>query len=269
MNRSLVTVMAACVAVAFFAPRLGAEEGRREGVIEGKFVRLSEKQVGEREHLAVEVRQGDVKTTVTVLVSRQRKSGPTWRFVDGKWVKVGNPAEAAKALREGDKVRIEYVTEAGWWWARRIQGPRRADDGPKRVGDRERDGERRERDGRVGERKEREGREGERREREGREGERRERDGRVGERKERERPDGERREREVREGERKGREGDRRPDERRGDAERARQIQELAGLMRKLADRMERMEAEIKKLSDENRRLREQLRRTGRGEEKK
>lgn len=83
-----------------WARRIG--EGAKVPAVRGQFVTLAEKQVGEREHLAVVVQVGEGKEQVFLVQRRSDLAG------------------VAARLRKGQMVEIAYVTEAGQNWARRI-----------------------------------------------------------------------------------------------------------------------------------------------------
>ena len=74
-----------------------------EGTARGKFVRLTEKKVGEREYVGVVIAPGEGKEEVVVLMGRESKLLP-----------------AARKLRKGQEVKIAYVTERDQKWAKRI-----------------------------------------------------------------------------------------------------------------------------------------------------
>lgn len=96
-----------------FGAMLRAEEGPQErdraGTVRGMFVRLAEREVGERGYLAIVIKPFERDDHVTILV-------PRWRE---------ELTVAARKLREGQKVEIGYVTEAGHKWVKGIETERR------------------------------------------------------------------------------------------------------------------------------------------------
>ncbi|MHC4716802.1 MAG: hypothetical protein ACYS5V_07525 [Planctomycetota bacterium] len=139
----------------------GADE--RSGVLRGKFVRLAEKAVGEREYVAIVVQPAGKDAHVTVLFPRSK----------------ADILRRARGLKAGQMVEIPFVREGGQMWVRQVAAQRRTD----RPKERER------RDREHAERRERE--HAERRDRDRAEArhhrERRDRDKAEGERRERER----------------------------------------------------------------------------------
>lgn len=105
------------------------EEGRKGKVIEGKFVRLVEKQISEREYLGVVVSPGEGKDAVTLLV-------PLRKTEEGRWVRLEELAGRARRLRPGQHVEVLYAVEEGQKWIRKIGGA------PPREGTDESEGER-------------------------------------------------------------------------------------------------------------------------------
>jgi len=89
---------------------LGEDRGESP-TVRGSFVRLAERQVGQREYLAIVVKPLEGKDQVTLLVPRR-----------------GELAAIARKLREGQKVEIPYVVEAGQKWVKRIEAERRRDE---------------------------------------------------------------------------------------------------------------------------------------------
>ena len=73
MNTSFRFLMVALVVCAFAAYG-GAETNRREGEVRGTFVKLIERQIGQREYVGVVVRQFEGAGEVTLLMSRGSKA---------------------------------------------------------------------------------------------------------------------------------------------------------------------------------------------------
>lgn len=76
---------------------------RRQGEVRGAFVGLAEREVGEREYLAIVIKPRESDDHVTVLVPRNED------FLN-----------AARTLQKGDKVEIGYVVEEGQRWLKTI-----------------------------------------------------------------------------------------------------------------------------------------------------
>ena len=112
---ALVLTVWAVVGGACISTAQADEEGRKGKVIEGKFVRLVEKQIGEREYLGVVVSPGEGKEAVTLLV-------PLRKAEDGRWVRLEELAGRAKRLRPGQHVEVLYTVEEGQKWIRKIGG---------------------------------------------------------------------------------------------------------------------------------------------------
>jgi len=114
--RYLAPLLLVCLGVVLLMPSPARAQDDRHAVIEGRFVRLTEVQIGEGENLALIVRvpgRGDA----TIVVPRRNEE----------------LMPRARALREGDVVRIEAVREGERWWVQalrvgeRVQTPREAD----------------------------------------------------------------------------------------------------------------------------------------------
>jgi len=80
-----------------FGGILWAEDGDRSGAVRGTFVRLVEREVGERGYMGIVIKPFERDEHVTVLVPRQREE--LW--------------QAARRLQEGQEVSVSFVTEAG------------------------------------------------------------------------------------------------------------------------------------------------------------
>jgi hypothetical protein len=83
-----------------FGGLLSAEERDRNGSVGGTFVRLVEREVGERGYMGIVIKPHERDDHVTVLVPRQREE----------------LFQAARRLRAGQKVGVSFVTEAGHKW---------------------------------------------------------------------------------------------------------------------------------------------------------
>ncbi len=94
INRMLVL---AVLAGLLFGGMLWAEDGDRSGAVRGTFVRLVEREVGERVYMGIVIKPFERDEHVTVLVPRQREE--FWR--------------AARRLQEGQEISVSFVTEGG------------------------------------------------------------------------------------------------------------------------------------------------------------
>ena len=94
----------AVVGAALLGGFLPTEAHADAAAVRGRFVRLAEKQVGEREYLAVVVQPGEGKEEVMLLMPRGSEQ-----------------AAQARKLRKGQLVEIAYVTEAGQKWLKRLR----------------------------------------------------------------------------------------------------------------------------------------------------
>ncbi|MHC4431367.1 MAG: hypothetical protein ACYTBS_05965, partial [Planctomycetota bacterium] len=92
------------IAISVFAGALQAEERSRVGELRGTFVRLTEQHVGERGYLGVVIRPLEGREHVTVLLSQRQQE----------------LAAMARELREGQRVGVAYLTEAGHRWVREL-----------------------------------------------------------------------------------------------------------------------------------------------------
>jgi len=92
-----------------FSGMLWAEDLDRDGLVRGTFVRLVEREVGERGYMGIVIKPSESDDHVTVLVPRQREE---------HW-------QAARELREGQKVGVSFVTEAGHKWIKGMEAERR------------------------------------------------------------------------------------------------------------------------------------------------
>jgi len=99
-----------------FSGMLLAEERDRDGSVGGTFVRLVEREVGERGYMGIVIKPFEIVIKpferdehVTVLVPRQREE--LW--------------QAARRLQEGQKVGVSFVTEAGHKFIKGMEAERR------------------------------------------------------------------------------------------------------------------------------------------------
>jgi len=92
-----------------FGGILWAEDGDRSGAVRGIFVRLVEREVGERGYMGIVIKPFERDDHVTVLVPRQREE--LW--------------QAARRLQEGQKVGVSFVTEAGHKFIKDMRAERR------------------------------------------------------------------------------------------------------------------------------------------------
>ncbi|MFH1881094.1 MAG: hypothetical protein ABIL62_00085 [Planctomycetota bacterium] len=93
-----------------------AEDRDRDGSVGGTFVRLVEREVGERGYMGIVIKPFERDDHVTVLVPRQREE--LW--------------QAARRLQEGQKVGVSFVTEAGHKFIKGMEAERRevVEEGP-------------------------------------------------------------------------------------------------------------------------------------------
>jgi len=133
MNRPRAVLILGAIAACAFCPSVLAEEDARGGTIRGTFVRLVERRVGEHEYLGIELKPLEGKERITLLV-------PLRRDEQDRWIRHKELAAKARALREGQKVRIAYVAEEGQKWVRGIG----TEPGREEAREKEKDGPRRE-----------------------------------------------------------------------------------------------------------------------------
>jgi len=110
MRRAALVVMAV-VLVGFVGP---AARGQTRGEVRGEFVRLVEKQVGDREFLGVVVDRFEGAGQATLLV-------PMRRTESGRVVRNEDLAAWARRLRPGTKVEIAYVRDGGAMFIKRAE----------------------------------------------------------------------------------------------------------------------------------------------------
>ena len=95
---------------------LSAGQRDRNGEVGGTFVRLVEREVGERGYMGIVIKPPDSDDLVTVLVPRQREE----------------LLQAARRLQAGQKIGVSFVTEAGHKWVKGMEAERRevVEEGP-------------------------------------------------------------------------------------------------------------------------------------------
>jgi len=113
MKKSCGTLMIAVLVVFVFGGVVGAQEGDRRGELRGVFVRLAERRVGERGYMGIVVKPFERDGHVTVLVPQEYEG----------------LARSARALQEGDRLEMSFVTEHGEMWIDRIEAVRRRVEG--------------------------------------------------------------------------------------------------------------------------------------------
>jgi len=86
-----------------------AQERGRGGTMRGTFVRLEEREVGERAYMGIVIKPFERDDHVIVLVPPRP----------------GELGEAARRLREGQRVEISFVSEAGHMWLKGMETERR------------------------------------------------------------------------------------------------------------------------------------------------
>ncbi|MHC4728048.1 MAG: hypothetical protein ACYS17_12565 [Planctomycetota bacterium] len=106
VSRILVLGM---LAFLMFGGLLLAEERDRDGSVGGTFVRLVEREVGERGYMGIVIKPHDRDDHVIVLVPRKREE----------------LLQAARRLREGQRVGVSFVNEAGHKWIKGMEAERR------------------------------------------------------------------------------------------------------------------------------------------------
>ncbi len=108
MKKKCRILMLGLFVASVFSGVLWAERRLGRGEVRGSFVRLAEREVGEREYLAIVIKPVESDDHVTVLVPRKED------FL-----------HAARALQKGDKVEIGYVVEDEQKWLKTIEAERR------------------------------------------------------------------------------------------------------------------------------------------------
>ena len=104
MKKKFRILMLGLLLASVFSGVLLAERRPGQGEVRGSFVQLAEREVGEREYLAIVIKPVESDDHVTVLVPRKED------FL-----------HAARTLQKGDKVEIGYVVEDEQRWLKRIE----------------------------------------------------------------------------------------------------------------------------------------------------
>jgi len=92
-----------------FSSMLWAEDRERDEEVGGTFVRLVEREVGERGYMGIVIKPHDRDDHVTVLIPRRQEE--LW--------------QAARRLREGQEVGVSFVTEERYKWIKGLEDERR------------------------------------------------------------------------------------------------------------------------------------------------
>ena len=108
MKEPLRTLMIGLLAVSVFAGAVQAEQRSRVGELRGTFVRLTEQHVGERGYLGVVIKPLEGRELVTVLLSQRQQE----------------LVAMARGLREGQRLGVANVTEAGHNWVKELGAER-------------------------------------------------------------------------------------------------------------------------------------------------
>ena len=116
MKKAGRILMLSVLSMLIFSSVLSAGQSDRNGSVGGNFVRLVEQEVGERGYMGIVIKPHDRDDHVTVLVPRQREE----------------LLQVARRLREGQKVGVSFVTEAGHKWIKGMEAERRevVEEGP-------------------------------------------------------------------------------------------------------------------------------------------
>ena len=99
---------------------IATARGQTRGEVRGKFVRLVEKRVGDREFLGVVVARFEGEGQATLLVPMRRTDG-------GQVVRNEDLAAWARALRPGTKVEVAYVVDDGQTFIKRAESARQGE----------------------------------------------------------------------------------------------------------------------------------------------
>jgi len=139
MRRVCLVGVMACAALALTAAAAGA--GDRGRSITARFVKLTERRIGEREYVGLVIREREGDEQATVYVSRKQK----------------DILELARRLRKNQLITVRYIVEDRLRWVTRLKAHDAEGEGEKRrEGDKDR--EHKEREGDKGrQHKEREG----------------------------------------------------------------------------------------------------------------
>ena len=108
MKEQCRILMVGLLAVLVFAGAVQAEERSRAGELRGTFVRLTEQRVGERSYIGVVIKPLEGREHVTVLLSQRQQE----------------LVARARGLREGQRLGVAYVTEAGHKWVKELETDR-------------------------------------------------------------------------------------------------------------------------------------------------
>ena len=109
MKKKSKILLLSVLSMLIFNGVLSAEQRDRNGQVQGNFVRLVEKEVGERGYMGIVIKPHDRDDHVTVLIPRQREE--LWK--------------AARRLKAGQKIGVSFVTEAGHKWIKGMETERR------------------------------------------------------------------------------------------------------------------------------------------------
>lgn len=116
MKKASGILVLGVISMLIFSGVLSAGQRDRNGSVGGTFVRLVEQEVGERGYMGIVIKPHERDDHVTVLVPRQHEE----------------ILQAARRLREGQKVGVSFVTEAGHKWVKGMEAERRevVEEGP-------------------------------------------------------------------------------------------------------------------------------------------
>lgn len=112
--------LAAAVAAISLGAILFAQEDARLAEVRGVFVKLIERQVGEKEYVGIVVRPLESDDEVTILTPREPE----------------NLIDMARKLKEGQKVEIRYAPNDGQNWLRNLGAEWQREDGQERTEER-------------------------------------------------------------------------------------------------------------------------------------
>ena len=117
MKQTRTISIAAAVAAISLGAILFAEEDARFAEIRAVFVKLIERQVGEREYVGIVVKPLESDDEVTILTPREPE----------------NLIEMARKLREGQKLEIRYARNDGQNWLRNLDAQWQREEGQERT----------------------------------------------------------------------------------------------------------------------------------------
>ncbi len=109
MKKASRILVLGVLSMLIFSGVLLAEERDRDGSVDGIFVRLVEREVGERGYMGIVIKPHERDDHVTILVPRQREE----------------LVQAVRRLREGQNIGVSFVTEAGQKWVKGMEAERR------------------------------------------------------------------------------------------------------------------------------------------------